>query len=63
MPKVRSDKGVKARECAPVLLRLPKPAHRKLRVIAAQNGMSMAAWLERLALPAIEEQAKGRAVP
>lgn len=63
MRKIRSDKGVKARECAPVLLRLPKHEHQELRVIAAEDGMSMAAWLERLARPAIQKRAKGRAVP
>ena len=58
MPRMRSDKSVKARECTPVLLRLPKQEHHALRVIAAEDGMSMAAWLERLARPVIQKRAK-----
>ncbi len=58
MPRVRSDKAVKARDCVPVLMRLPESEHRVLRVIAAEEGLSMAAWLERLARPVIQKRAK-----
>lgn len=56
MPRIRTDKSVKARECAALLLRVPKPKHRALRVIAAKEGMSMAAWAERILFPEIDKR-------
>ena len=58
MPRVRSDNRVKARDCAPVLVRYPKSEHRILRVIAAKDGLSMAAWIERLTRPEIQKRAE-----
>jgi hypothetical protein len=42
------------------MTRWPKPLHQELRVVAAEEGLSMAAWLERLAFPIVEQRAKQR---
>jgi predicted HicB family RNase H-like nuclease len=39
------------------MLRVPKSQHRKLRVMAAKDNLSMAAWAEKILLPEIEKRA------
>lgn len=54
MARARTDKNVKARDCKCLLLRLPPQHATKLRRIASEKGLSMAAYVEHIVLPAIE---------
>lgn len=54
MPRKRIDKPHKARDCVCVMLRFPKDEAAALREIATAQGVSMAAWVERLARPRLQ---------